>query len=66
MLPYEDLIKRDKANLDIFWLRDDSLGDSSDLPDPAGLAAEILEDLQAALDQLAQIAADLGSAGEIE
>ena len=59
--PYEDLIKRDKANLDIFWLRDDSLGDSSDLPDPAVLAAEIIEDLQAALDQFAQIAADLGS-----
>jgi type I restriction enzyme M protein len=58
---YEDLLKRDKANLDIFWLRDDSLGDSSDLPDPAILAAEIVEDLQAALDQFAQIAADLGS-----
>jgi type I restriction enzyme M protein len=57
---YEDLIKHDKANLDIFWLRDDSLGDSSDLPDPAVLAAEIVEDLQAALDQFAQIAADLG------
>ena len=58
---YEDLIKRDKANLDIFWLRDDSLGDSSDLPDPAVLAAEIVEDLQAALDQFALIAADLGA-----
>jgi type I restriction enzyme M protein len=57
---YEDLIKRDKANLDIFWLRDDSLGDSSDLPDPAALAAEIVEDLQAALEQFAQITADLG------
>jgi type I restriction enzyme M protein len=62
---YEDLIKRDKANLDIFWLRDDSLGDSSDLPDPAVLAAEIVEDLQAALNQFAQIAADL-AAGEPE
>jgi hypothetical protein len=40
--------------------RDDSLGDSSDLPDPAVLAAEIVEDLQAALDQFAQIAANLG------
>ena len=58
---YEDLIKRDKANLDIFWLRDDSLGDSNDLPDPAILAAEIIEDLQAALDQFAQIAADLAA-----
>ena len=58
---YEDLVKRDKANLDIFWLRDDSLGDSNDLPDPAILATEIVEDLQAALDQFAQIAADLGA-----
>jgi len=59
----EDLIKRHKANLDIFRLRDDSLGDSSGLPDPAVLAAEIVEDLQAALDQFAQIAADLGVGG---
>jgi type I restriction enzyme M protein len=59
---YEELLKRDKANLDIFWLRDDSLGDSSDLPDPAILAAEIVEDLQAALDQFAQIASDLAAA----
>jgi len=33
------------------------------LPDPAVLAAEIVEDLQAALDQFAQIAADLGMGG---
>ncbi len=58
---YEDLIKRDKTNLDIFWLRDESLGDSDNLPDPALLAAEIVEDLQAALDQFAQIAADLSN-----
>jgi len=61
---YDELMKRDKANLDIFWLRDDSLGDSSDLPDPAVLAAEIVEDLQAALDQFAQIASDLGMGSE--
>jgi type I restriction enzyme M protein len=54
---------RYKANLDIFWLRDDSLGDSSDLPDPAVLATEIVEDLQAALDQFAQIAAGAASPG---
>jgi type I restriction enzyme M protein len=58
---YDDLVKRDKANLDIFWLRDESLGDSADLPDPAVLAAEIVDDLQAALDQFAQIAADLAA-----
>jgi type I restriction enzyme M protein len=34
---------------------------SDDFPDPAILAAEIVEDLQAALDQFAEIAADLGN-----
>jgi hypothetical protein len=58
---YDNLIQRDKANLDIFGLRDDSPGDSSDHPDSAILASEIVEDLQAALDQFAQIAADLGA-----
>ena len=51
--------KRDKVSLDIFWLKDDSLEDSSSLPDPDVLAAEIVDDLQAALDEFAQIAADL-------
>jgi type I restriction enzyme M protein len=56
---YEDLIKRDKVGLDIFWLKDESLEDSANLPDPDVIAAEIAEDLQAALDQFAQIAAEL-------
>jgi len=56
---YEELTKRDKANLDIFWLKDDSLEDSANLPDPDVIAAEIAEDLQAALDQFAQIVSDL-------
>src|SRR5207247_6655000 len=56
---YEELIKRDKVNLDIFWLKDDSLEDSANLPDPDIIAAEIVEDLQAALAQFAEIAADL-------
>jgi len=56
---YEDLIKRDKASLDIFWLKDESLEDSANLPDPDVIAAEIVEDLQAALDEFALIAADL-------
>jgi type I restriction enzyme M protein len=58
--PYEDPIKRGRANPDIFRLRDDSLGDSADLPDAAVLAAEIVEGLQAALDPFAETAADLG------
>ncbi len=56
---YDELIKRDKANLDIFWLRDESLEDSANLPDPEMIAAEIAEDLEAALEQFSQIAADL-------
>src|SRR5437660_2255736 len=56
---YADLLKRDKVNLDIFWLKDESLEDSANLPDPDVIAAEIAEDLQAALDQFSQIAADL-------
>jgi type I restriction enzyme M protein len=56
---YEELLKRDKVNLDIFWLKDESLEDSANLPDPAVIAAEIAEDLQIALDQFSQIAADL-------
>lgn len=48
---YEELAARDKANLDIFWLRDESLEDSANLPDPDVLALEIVDDLQAALEQ---------------
>lgn len=56
---YEDLIKRDKVNLDIFWLKDEALEDSANLPPPDVIAAEIVEDLEAALQQFAAIAADL-------
>src|SRR5205823_10025680 len=45
---YEDLLKRDKLNLDIFWLKDESLEDSANLPDPDIIAQEIVEDLEAA------------------
>ena len=56
---YDELLARDKVSLDIFWLRDESLADSANLPDPDVLAQEIMEDLQAALEQFAQIAEDL-------
>jgi type I restriction enzyme M protein len=56
---YEELTKRDKLNLDIFWLKDESLEDSANLPDPDVIATEIVEDLQAALVQFAEIASDL-------
>ena len=56
---YDDLVKRDKASLDIFWLKDESLEDAANLPTPDVIAAEIVEDLQAALDEFALIAEDL-------
>ena len=49
--------------LDIFWLRDESLEDSDNLPDPDILAQEVVEDLEAALEQFREIAADLGGEG---
>ncbi|MEW6611482.1 MAG: N-6 DNA methylase, partial [Pseudomonadota bacterium] len=61
---YEELINRDKASLDIFWLKDDSLSDSDNLSAPEVIAAEIVEDLEAALAQFREILADLGPAAE--
>jgi len=63
---YDELIVRDKANLDISWLRDESLDDASSLPAPGVLAAEIVEELEAALAQFSELAASLpvDAAGE--
>lgn len=52
---YEDIIRRDKVNLDIFWLKDELLEDSANLPDPSVIASEIVEDLEAALEQFKEI-----------
>jgi len=49
---YEELMARDKVNLDIFWLQDESLEETQNLPDPDVLAKEILEDLESILDQI--------------
>jgi type I restriction enzyme M protein len=57
---YEEVIKRDKVNMDLSWLKDKSLEDSDSLPDPDVIAAEIVDDLQAALDGFAAILAELG------
>jgi len=59
---YDELLKRDKLSLDLFWIKDDSLEDSASLPDPDVLAAEIVEDLQDALEQFTGIAAALAGA----
>jgi len=47
------------VSLDIFWLKDDSIEDSANLPDPDILAAAITEDLKAALEQFSSIVEDL-------
>jgi type I restriction enzyme M protein len=63
---YDELVKRDKCNLDIFWLKDKELEDSDDLPEPDLLAQEIVDDLETALAQFAGIAGELkgnGTAG---
>lgn len=63
---YDELINRDKASLDIFWLRDDALADSDNLPPPDVIAQEIVDDLQAALEQFRLIAGDLGANEVVE
>ena len=52
-------MKRDKVNLDIFWLKDESLEESSNLPAPEVIASDIAADLEVALEQFAMIAEDL-------
>jgi len=53
--PYDDLLARDKVSLDIFWLKDEILEDSDNLPHPDVLAAEIVENLRAAVEQFGSI-----------
>ena len=55
----EDLLKRDKLNLDIFWLKDDSLDDIDSLPPPDEIAIEIVDNLQAALEAFHAVAEEL-------
>jgi type I restriction enzyme M protein len=56
---YDELIARDKANLDITWLRDASLEDLDNLPAPEIIAREIVDDLTAALVEFEAVAAAL-------
>lgn len=59
---YDELIARDKVNLDISWLRDESLEDMDNLPAPEVIAREIVEDLTAALAEFEAVAAALEAA----
>ncbi len=52
-------IRRDKASLNIFWLKDESLEDSENLPEPDVIAQEIMENLEMALEQFSYISEDM-------
>lgn len=56
---YEDILGRDKTSLDISWLRDDSMIDLDNLPDPDVLAQEIIENIEAALESFRDVAVKL-------
>lgn len=58
---YEEIIARDKTSLDISWLKDNSLADLDNLPDPDVLAAEIIENLEAGLESFKTIVAALNN-----
>lgn len=58
-LSYDELVKRDKLNLDLFWPKDDSLKDIDNLPSPDVLANEITENLQAALEEFGSVSDEL-------
>ena len=59
----DELLARDKLNLDIFWLKDDSLEDVDSLPPPDEIAAEIIENLEEALEAFRAVTAELQGAG---
>ena len=63
---YDEIIARDKTNLDIFWMKDDSLEDTDNLPAPAILAAEIVEQLEAALTEFRSVEEVLAVDGVVE
>ena len=56
---YAELMTREKASLDIFWLKDDTMTDTANLPKPDVLAAEIIEDLEECLAEFREVEAEL-------
>ena len=58
---YDEIIARDKTSLDIFWLKDKSLADLDNLPDPDDLAADIIENVEAGLNSFKEIKNGLSS-----
>lgn len=54
----EELLQRDKASLDVFWLKDASMTDLENLPEPEVLADEIMENLRSALASFEAVVGD--------
>ena len=55
----EQILARDKTSLDIFWLKDKSLADLDNLPEPDDLAEEIIENIEAGLASFREVLAGL-------
>jgi len=60
---YDELVARDKTSLDVFWLKDKSLTDLDNLPEPDELAEEIIENLEAGLNSFREVLAGLAKTG---
>jgi type I restriction enzyme M protein len=57
---HAELVARDKTSLDLFWLKDDSLADLDNLPEPEILAEEIIDNIEAGLVSFRNVVASLG------
>lgn len=55
----DEIMARDKLSLDIFWIKDRSLADLDNLPDPDVLASDIIENLQSAMTSFSELMATL-------
>jgi type I restriction enzyme M protein len=63
---YDELLARDKTNLNIFWLKDDSIEDAANLPAPDALACEIIEELEVAIGEMRAVLESLGKEPETD
>ena len=55
----DEILKRDKTSLDIFWIKDKALADLDNLPSPDELASDIIENLQSALESFQELQSQL-------
>lgn len=63
--PLNEILNSESVNLDLFWIKDKSLEDLSNLPAPDVIALEIADDLQALIEIFSTLAVDLKSTTKI-